>query len=300
MKIINLILTAVLLFVCKSSFANDKTTNPTFNWPIPSSAKVVQETTKKGKTIKFSYKVNLNKKEGQILVTQEDVKLLEFQGKIVSKVQAQQESNLLGAYFPDIIVDNEGQPVEVIEFDEYLERVTKHVKDPKTLAFIYSPKIKEMLYSRSFENWCAWACSWMGTSIPSGKPLVEIVPKDVMGSSLPEKWVTETEDKTVDGKPVVSISVNSLMEFDQESINKIMSEMVEVYDKTGAKRKEFDPKDIEALKGLKRETSLEIFVEPGSFKPISVNTKSTTSMNNNGKITQTAFESTSYVFDWIE
>lgn len=290
-------LSTVLLFLCNPLLANEKVITTTFNWPIPSSAKVTQETTKNGKTIKFSYTVNMRRKAENIIVSQDEVNLLEFQGKSVDK--AQQDSFLLAAVFPSILVDPKGQPIEVIEFDSYFGQLIKDIQNPNVLTAIKSPEMKKLFYNRAFENWCVWACSWMNLSIPLDKPLVETIPKDVMGVSFPEKWVTKTKSIMVKGTTVTNISVNSYLHFDQASIDKFMSNFVDAYDKTGAQRKPFDPKEIEAIKGLKAETTTEIFVQPDTFKPIVIISTSTTSMNKEGEQVQKKSESTRYMFDWL-
>lgn len=140
-----------------------------FNWQhqrvVVTETKTKNNRLGQDKTFKISYPVELKKHDKGWLVDYGSVKFLEMNGQKLDDDAQSILGNVLGkvSQKADIIIDEKGQPIEIVDWQEYLNAMSQI--DPKGEQVVNNLKSKSELetlfYAKTLtEPWCVWVCQW--------------------------------------------------------------------------------------------------------------------------------------------
>lgn len=169
------IILSITLLLTTTAFAE---TIP-FNWQHKR-AIVTETTTRSGLTIQYRYPIELKTHEKGWLVDYGEIEPLAMGDEKLSDAQKLMTLAILGkvATNPDIIVDKQGNPLEISDWQGYLNSIAAINPSLKQSIEIMNKdkNWQDVVYKQSLHDpWCTWVCSFIGvdlndTSIHRGEP----------------------------------------------------------------------------------------------------------------------------------
>ncbi len=179
------IITLILLTYGNCAIASEQLN---FNWGS-SRAIVTENITKDKAVVTIRYEISLEKHKQGYIVKQTNLNIIS--PKIPPHREAEKPKLFAAMSVPDLLVDRKGTPLDILDFEGYVNRVSSFYSNPKVSELFQSPQMREMLYMKAQQNWCLWVCSWVNLNAKEGKPSTETSTIEITGMSLPQTITTE-------------------------------------------------------------------------------------------------------------
>lgn len=263
-------------------------TNLKFDWGNDKA--IVTETIyKNNSSIKFSYQVRVKKAKGGFVLQQKKIKALEFKGNKISEPSIKNMVENL-AKLPSLKVDKNGELLEVINQEKYIENFVNALPDPNAKDFYKNPQMQNILIMKAYEKWCYWVCNWTEENLSENNPHVESENVEFMGSTLPQRSVYKHHGfspEFPDNVKLTFVSVTGIVD-PTEFLNNVSEYMnIEINDKN----------EDEELTNVSKIMNIEAIVEPKTLKPSKIIVKTKMTVNSLQE-SQSREEKHIYEFKW--
>lgn len=135
-----------------------------FNWENKR-AMVTETKEKDGKSLTVEYPIELKKYSDNWQLHFGQAKFVKMNGENIPPVLEQilQKAFSQSTLKPNLVIDKSGNPVEIIDWKEYLQGLGKVVPQSQNLINNLSsmPEFEQLLYVKALsEPWCLWVCNW--------------------------------------------------------------------------------------------------------------------------------------------
>jgi len=283
-------------FYSQSSVAGEDTI--VFSWPTPSQATVEEFIKKPNTNLKVKYIIHFDHTPDKqaFILSQSDFEVIEIKGKKVPESQRTTHPFIDGI-FPPIMIALDGKPMDVVNFDEYMENIISRIKHDEILKIARFKPAQMVVYSRAFENWCYWVCNWLDARIQKDKPLEEVIDEDLFGISLPAKWVTTYHGKTGPISPFIRLSATVTIE-GPEATDRLIQNMEKVWQFFPPRKQTDSTATVLTIDDFQKKYIVESTLDPKGLKPLEVVYKSNLFVRINEE-TVKKIEERVYKFHWV-
>jgi hypothetical protein len=281
-----------ILFSVQFAYANG---GLKFDWG-GKSAIVTEKRYKDNNVVSFQYKVTLKEVEEGYIVHQSDLEILAVNGKgITPEFRDEVAPMSVAAAMPDILVDKDGNPIEVLDFENYLSKLAASIPDPGYGKVINTPQMKQLLYEKTFENWCYWVCSWIDPRISEHEPLLEDYEIEMAGIKLPSTSSIELEKnyKNTNYDRLV-LKTATRGEVVAEAFIEFMKELASQVTKST----NFSAPEKDAIDEFERLGVVTAIVTPMTLQPISVIVEGSSTIKSQDELFK-KYQKTEFSFIWF-
>lgn len=135
-----------------------------FNW-AKRHAMVTETKEKNGQSMTIEYPIELKKSSDNWQLHFGQTKFTKMNGENIPPniEQFLQKSFSQSNIKPNLVIDKSGNPVEVIDWKNYLKGIGNILPEYKNLVTNLSstPEFEQLLYLKTLsEPWCLWVCNW--------------------------------------------------------------------------------------------------------------------------------------------
>jgi hypothetical protein len=150
-----------------------------FGWPLRAQAIVEETIEKDDKSVKVRYRIEVEPKDGQLLVHNREYRVVEVEGRPIesysNRAELEAQLSTIG-FIPPLVVSLDGEFIGVSEVDAYIERTLEaFVEDPEereeVAQFMRSPQMMAMMEQKIGDTWRSWAELWVGLEMSSDQEL---------------------------------------------------------------------------------------------------------------------------------
>jgi hypothetical protein len=292
MKMIKVTCVFLLCFFGNFAYANG---GLKFDWG-GKSVIVTEKRYKDNDVVSFQYKVTLNEVDEGYIVHQSDLEILAVNGKgITPEFRDKVAPMSVAAAMPDILVDKDGNPIKVLDFENYLSKLAASIPDPRYGKVINTPQMKQLLYEKTFENWCYWVCSWVDPRISEHEPFLEDYEIEMAGIKLPSTSSIELEKnyKNTNYDRLV-LKTATRGEVVAEAFIEFMKELASQVNKPT----NFSAPEKDAIDEFERLGVVTAIVTPMTLQPISVIVEGSSAIKSQDELFK-KYQKTEFSFIWF-
>ena len=275
-----------ILFVQFSAVAAPIQLN--FNWGN-SKATVTQVAENAKGQMKTQYEISLTKEDDGYLLSQKNPIVLSVNGEDVRNNPAFQ-AVAPQLMMPDLLLNKDGIPVEVKNFDTYLKNALSLLGKDASDLITRNPQLKETLYVKAAEPWFLWSANWSGETLELNQPKVTSDMVEAFGSQFPQRIVLTYLGK-YKNTPYIEMKYQSTVTNEGIDTKQLLNTIDSI--KGGKVFKDGMPQKLI----LSKQMDVHGVVDPKTLRPQQIDVVTMTKADADGQ-TKEKTEKRTYIFEW--
>jgi hypothetical protein len=276
-----------------------------FGWALPCRVPVTTVATKKGKTIRFSFFLDVRRAGEKVHARFEDMRFLEFEGKDITGPAFQKQlapALALASAIPTLEVSREGAFERAIGLEELVDRVVAadpKNKDPEKRAavtrFMKRPEVLATMEAAGGDYWESWVGAWVDFGARPGAPREADTETAVFGVKMPMHVRGEFIGASLQYEGAVHLRITMTIDGDDSprALEEVVAHMIHEAAPETAKMNVPMPK----VARFDKVVVTEVHTDPATLHPSRVSMRTTTNIDL-GQGLKTMYDSREETFDW--
>ncbi len=266
-------------------------TKTKFNWGA-TSTKVTEKITKNNTVIILNYKISTEVTKAGHVVKQSDIVLIS--PKTPAGKEVERDKIIRAMQLPNLLVDSNGNPLEIIDFEDYIRRVSSYWGTEKASNLFQSPQVRKMLFATVQDKWCVWVCNWSELEIKGGKTKPKRTTMDYSGMMLP---VTATTEMVTNWNGSNNIKITQTSIIGGEAAIREMTNFIQTFTQENNLPLKDGNNPSSQINELSKGIIVRAVLNPSNLKPVTVVSEELTKISS-GNESKSVSEKHEYTFEW--